>query len=180
MAFVRKLPLRKIAGIGPVTEAVLSGGLGIATVQDLWDQRQLLARISKKDSLQYYVDVALGFPSSSFEEQEQEHDRKSISTERTVGAEGIDGVAASLQLARGLCSSLAEDVAKAQVRGKTVTLVLKGTDFQRRSRAQSVAVAVSTADELWRAVKRLVEEFQPEVGPFRLMGVRLSALSSAP
>ncbi len=185
--FVQGLPLRKIAGIGPVTEAVLQGGLGLSRVGQLWEQRALLARVVRPETLRYYLDVALGFPSSSSsgggaperpeaEEEDQGPDRKSISTERTVGAEGVASLPAALALARELCSSLAADVARAQVRGRTVTLVLKGVDFQRRSRAKSLTVAVGTAEELWPPVRRLVEEFLPEVGPFRLMGVRLSAL----
>jgi nucleotidyltransferase/DNA polymerase involved in DNA repair len=183
VAFVQALPLRKIGGIGPVTEAVLQGGLGLSKVGDLWEQRALLARVVGSEALRYYLDVALGFPSSSSaagegEERDKEEgpDRKSISTERTVGAEGVATLSAALAMARALCASLAEDTAKAEVRGRTVTLVLKGVDFQRRSRARSLAAAVGTAEELWPPVRRLVEEFFPEVGPFRLMGVRLSAL----
>ena len=182
--FVQGLPLRKIGGIGPVTEAVLQGGLGLATVGQLWEQRALLARVVKPDALRYYLNVALGFPSSGSgggeaEEggEEQPHDRKSLSTERTVGAEGIASLPAALSLARELCTSLAADAARARLRGRTVTLVLKGIDFQRRSRAKSLTVAVATAEELWPVVRRLVEEFLPEVGPFRLMGVRLSSLA---
>lgn len=127
--------------------------------------------------------MALGFPSSSSwgapdrDGDDGNRERKSISTERTIGAEGLDGQAASLAMARELCAHLMRDLEQAGVHGgKTVTLVLKGVDFQRHSRAQTVPAPVTTEGELWRVVKRLVEEFQPTVGRFRLMGVRLSAL----
>ncbi len=146
------------------------------TVNDLWEHRELLARIFKKQSMFEYLDIALGFPSSSFYVAEvNEEGRKSISTERTVGAEGVDGIIPTLTLARSVCVQLAEDIAKTPgLSGKTVTLVLKGIDFQRRSKALTVDKAVASADEMWPIVKRLVEEFQPTVGAFRLIGLRLS------
>lgn len=49
--FCRALPIRKVSGVGPVSEAVLSG-IGIRTVQDVWDHRELLTAItSKRDNL---------------------------------------------------------------------------------------------------------------------------------
>lgn len=86
-------------------------GIGLSTVNDLWAQREMLARVFKSRSLVRrsiigdgislfmllllnkadYMDVALGFPSSSFDDEQQQKEedgRKSLGTERTVGAEG--------------------------------------------------------------------------------------------
>lgn len=174
--FVRLQPLRKIHGIGPVSEATLKG-IGFNVVEDLWQNRALLARIVSKRSLYDYMDISLGFPSSTFEVDE-EYARKSIGTERTLGAEGVDGIPQTLQLAREICVRLAEDIQKTPgLAGKTVTLVLKGVDFQRRSKSISVDRPISTAEELWPIVKNLVQAFQPTVGAFRLIGLRLSRLT---
>lgn len=79
--FMSSLPIRKVSGVGPVTEAVLKG-VGLSLCGDLFEKRHLLARIFKPDTVRWYLDVALGFPSSSVEEDKKKEKemRKSIST----------------------------------------------------------------------------------------------------
>lgn len=63
MEFIRPLPIRKISGIGNVTEQLLGGALGITTCADLWDKRELLALLFSESSYIYFLRVALGIGS---------------------------------------------------------------------------------------------------------------------
>jgi len=60
--FIKDLPIRKISGIGNVTEQLL-GSLGISTCRDLWDKRELLYLLFSESSYDYFLRVALGIGS---------------------------------------------------------------------------------------------------------------------
>lgn len=62
--FIKDLPIRKISGIGNVTEQLL-GCLGISTCHDLWDKRDLLYLLFTECSYEYFLRVALGIGSDS-------------------------------------------------------------------------------------------------------------------
>lgn len=66
MAFVRDLPIRKISGIGNVTEQLL-GSIGVKTCHDLWEKRELLCLLFTECSYEYFLRVALGIGSISGE-----------------------------------------------------------------------------------------------------------------
>ena len=77
-----------------------------------------------------------------------------------------------------LCWELAADLSREELRGKTVTLKLKTTAFEVRTRAQSLARAVGEAAELGSVARELLETAWGESGgslSLRLMGVRLSS-----
>jgi DNA polymerase kappa len=62
--FIKDLPIRKISGIGNVTEQLL-GSLGISTCRDLWNHRELLYLLFSESSYDYFLRVALGIGSGS-------------------------------------------------------------------------------------------------------------------
>lgn len=176
--FVQGLPLRKVCGIGAVTEATLRG-IGITTCKDLWDNRMDLARIvKKKDRFVWYLDIALGFPSTSHHQKRIAGERKSISCERTVGHEGIGDITAALAMAKSLCDRLVADMEEAQVAGQTITLKLKGVDFSVHNKSITVPQPISTAQSIWRWLKGMVEDEMRRIGPVRLIGVKMSSLKS--
>lgn len=62
MEFIEDLSIRKISGIGNVTEQLL-GSLDVSTCRDLWDKRELLYLLFSESSYDYFVRVALGIGS---------------------------------------------------------------------------------------------------------------------
>ena len=174
VSFVAQLPLRKVHGIGPIAEATLSA-IGFQTPADLWENRFVLSRLFKESTVQFYLDVALGFPSSTFELPE-EHERKSIGHERTFNAHGISDFAEAREIAHRLTRKLVNEMQEKRISGRTLTVILKGIDFQRNSRSKTLDRDVSGFDEVWPRLHRLLESLFAEVGPFRLLGVRLSNL----
>ena len=57
------LPVRKVSGIGGVTEQLLSGALGVRTCTDLWKQRDLLPLLFSDNSCRHFLCVSLGLGS---------------------------------------------------------------------------------------------------------------------
>ena len=64
MDFVGSLAIRKISGIGNVTEQMLAA-LDITTCQDLWQKRDLLSLLFSENSCDHFMRVALGLGSDS-------------------------------------------------------------------------------------------------------------------
>ena len=62
MDFVSKLPIRKVSGIGNVTEQLL-GSLGISNCKDLWEKRDLLYLLFSESSYDYFLRISLGLGS---------------------------------------------------------------------------------------------------------------------
>ena len=72
-----------------------------------------------------------------------------------------------------LAQKLAEDMAEEGLRGKTLTLKLKATNFEVRTRAVTLQQPVSTAQEILQAALRLLRAEMPI--EIRLMGIRVSS-----
>ena len=64
MDFIGSLPIRKVSGIGNVTEQMLSA-LDITTCQDLWQKRDLLSLLFSENSCDHFMRIALGLGSDS-------------------------------------------------------------------------------------------------------------------
>ncbi|XP_041464447.1 DNA polymerase kappa-like [Lytechinus variegatus] len=177
MDFIRDLPIRKISGIGKVTERMLSA-LGIQTCTDLYQQRAHCYLLFSQISSSYFLRISLGIGSTHVE---RDGERKSMSTERTFKEMSVPTELYSKCME--LCESLAEDVKKEQIQGKTVTVKLKTVDFKVKSRASSLKTPVSSAQEIFAIARDLIRTeiraCHPEPLRLRLMGVRLSSLEDA-
>ncbi|XP_076443750.1 uncharacterized protein LOC143282122 [Babylonia areolata] len=176
--FVHNLPIRKISGIGRVSEQLL-GALGISTCHDLFEKRALLYHLYSPVSFSYFMRVACGIGSTQVDRASEE-ERKSMSTEQTFGE--LSQPEELYDKCLELCQSLAEDLAKEQLKGKTVSLKLKTTDFQVRTRAQTISSYTSDADTIFSVARGILRnEMQaesPRLLRLRLMGVRISKLVS--
>ena len=78
--FIRDLSVRKIGGIGKVTQQMLDS-IGVKTCSDLFRHRAVLSQTFSPKSFGFFLRVSLGIqqPPSS----QTQRERKSISTERT-------------------------------------------------------------------------------------------------
>uniref|UniRef100_G3TB23 DNA polymerase kappa n=1 Tax=Loxodonta africana TaxID=9785 RepID=G3TB23_LOXAF len=176
MDFIKDLPIRKISGIGQVTEKMLKA-LGIITCTELYQQRALLSLLFSETSWHYFLHVSLGLGSTHLE---RDGERKSMSVERTFSE--ISKAEEQYSLCQELCSELAQDLQKKGLKGRTVTIKLKNVNFEVKTRASTVSSVVSTAEEIFAIAKELlrteVDADFPHPLRLRLMGVRISSFAN--
>nr|XP_003216301.1 PREDICTED: DNA polymerase kappa isoform X2 [Anolis carolinensis] len=171
MNFIKDLPIRKVPGIGKVTEKMLRA-LGIVTCTDLYQQRALISLLFSETSWHNFLEISLGLGSTQLE---RDGERKSMSTERTFNEINTEE---QYSLCKELCADLAQDLKKEGLKARTVTLKLKNVNFEVKTRATTVLSAVSTEEEIFAIAKDLLGSEIVSVAPqplrLRLMGVRVS------
>uniref|UniRef100_A0A2K5EFZ6 DNA polymerase kappa n=1 Tax=Aotus nancymaae TaxID=37293 RepID=A0A2K5EFZ6_AOTNA len=106
MNFIKDLPIRKVSGIGKVTEKMLKA-LGIITCTELYQQRALLSLLFSETSWHYFLHISLGLGSTHLT---RDGERKSMSVERTFSE--INKAEEQYSLCQELCSELAQDLQK--------------------------------------------------------------------
>ncbi|XP_068952348.1 DNA polymerase kappa isoform X3 [Petaurus breviceps papuanus] len=168
MDFIKDLPIRKVPGIGKVTEKMLKA-LGIITCSDLYQKRALLSLLFSETSWHSFLHISLGLGSTQLE---RDGERKSMSIERTFSE--ISKAEELYNLCQELCSDLAQDLQKEGLKGKTVTIKLKNVNFEVKTRASTVAAVVSTTEEIFAIAKELlkveIDADYPRPLRLRLMG----------
>ncbi|KAK3146741.1 hypothetical protein QOZ80_3BG0271130 [Eleusine coracana subsp. coracana] len=169
LTFVSTLPIRKIGGIGKVTEQMLRQVLGISTCQDMLQKSAFLCALFSECSADFFLSVGLGLGGTETPELRQ---RKSISCERTFSATNDSSLL--LEKLANLADNLADDLQKEGLKGRTLTLKLKTAEFEVRTRAATAWNYInSKADILIYATKLLKAELPLSL---RLMGLRMSQL----
>ncbi|XP_072593094.1 DNA polymerase kappa isoform X6 [Vulpes vulpes] len=162
MDFIKDLPIRKVSGIGKVTEKMLKA-LGIITCTELYQQRALLSLLFSETSWHHFLHISLGLGST--------HLARTFSE--------ISKAEEQYNLCQELCSELAQDLQKEGLKGRTVTIKLKNVNFEVKTRASTVSSVVSTTEEIFAIAKELlrteIDADFPHPLRLRLMGVRLSS-----
>uniref|UniRef100_A0A7M5X7L2 DNA polymerase kappa n=2 Tax=Clytia hemisphaerica TaxID=252671 RepID=A0A7M5X7L2_9CNID len=169
--FIQDLPIRKVFGIGRVTEQMLQA-LGVTHVKDLLAQRDILYLLFSTTTFAYFMRVALGISGNRI----MHDDRKSMSVERTFhNQQDKDQL---LKICNSLCQELANDLKKESLQIRNITLKYKLSSFVTKTRSKSIPYSICKAEELFRFSKEIllheIQEFQKEGKRFelRLMGVR--------
>lgn len=170
--FIKNLPIRKVPGIGKVTEKMLNA-LGITTCVGLCQQGAMLSLLFTESAWYHFLHISLGLSETHLE---RDGDRKSMSTERTFSE--ISKASEQYGLCRELCHDLEEDLQKEGLKGKTVTLKLKNINFEVKTRACTVPATVSKEEEIYAVASELlkteIDGLHPQPLRLRLMGVRVS------
>ncbi|KAA0717384.1 DNA polymerase kappa [Triplophysa tibetana] len=175
--FIKDLPVRKVSGVGKVTEKMLTA-LGIVSCSQLGQEMALLSLLFSETSWHHFLHISLGLGSTYIE---RDSERKSMSTERTFAE--MSDAEEQYSLCRELCRDLAQDLQKEGLKGKTVTLKLKNVQFEVKTRASTLQYTVCTEDEIFVAAKDLlkveIDSVSPQPLRLRLMGVRVSSFLNA-
>lgn len=172
--FLAPLAVRRIPGIGPVTEAALAS-LSIHTVGQLaaLSAQQLASRFGRwgealyrkargQDAYEFVVDA----------------EPKSISHNRTFAADTADRERLGSTLS-WLCQKAAKRLRDAGLRARTVTLTLRYAGFQTVTRAKTLREPASF-DEVFLAELRALFDAHWTGKPLRLVGVALGGFTGAP
>lgn len=166
------LPVRNMYGIGAQTEKKLEG-LAIYTIGDLAkSNKELLRKAFGKYGEEMWL-LANGIDASPVTENPL-YDNKSISRSTTLSKDIVD-----LDYAKSIILELAEEVGaearKQECKGRTVSIVIKYSDFKSITRQKSVTPTYLTK-EIYHAGTELLEANWNRNRPVRLLGIGLSSI----
>ena len=171
-AFLATLAVRKIPGIGKVTEAALNG-LGIETVGQLAavPRERLEDAFGRWGSALYRK--ARGEDTYEFLDDAE---AKSISHHHTFG-EDVDDLAVIESTLSHLCQKAAKRLRDAGLYAATVTLVLRYAGFETITRARTLPAPTDLDQDVQRVTRELLARHRDTRRRVRLVGVSLTALS---
>jgi DNA polymerase-4 len=177
--FVAGLPIRRFHGVGPKAEERMQR-LGIATGADLAAKDIAFLHQHFGSMADYLYRAARGI---DLRPVRAHRVRKSVGGERTF-SEDIGSGAALRETLENIIAIVWDRIEAAgsdgkPVRGRTVTLKLKFTDFRIMTRAASLPGFVSGREEFAHLARALLEAELPLRGPIRLMGLTLGNLEGA-
>ncbi len=165
------LPVRKLWGVGPKTEAHLNA-MGIKTIGGLASRSlgELIESFGKSYG-QYLSDSSRGIDERPLVTHREP---KSASRETTLERDTGDWQDVARTLV-GLIKEVAEDLRGQGYRGKTVTVKIRFGDFETHTRAKTLPAITDSPDEIRKAAFECLKrfEFKKKV---RLIGVRVSGL----
>src|SRR5688500_3308373 len=170
-AFVQSLPVRRFHGIGP-RGAEKMARLGIVTGADLAARDIAWLRQHFGSFADYLYRAARGI---DLRPVRANRIRKSLGSERTFG-EDLSSGAALREALDSIIDNVWDSIAERELRGRTITLKMKYTDFQIVTRARSLPHPVADKAEFAKVARALLDEQLPLPLPIRLMGLTLSSL----
>lgn len=169
------LPVRKMPGIGKVTEARLHE-LGIRTFADLNARRDLEREFGAYGSAM--AGKARGEDAGGwFDEEIGESAPKSISHEHTFGEDTADIQVLETTLAR-LTEMVARRLREQRFEARTVQLKLRYSDFETITRAHSLAEPTSSDHTILSNIRALFHNNWRKGARVRLLGVHVSGFDS--
>lgn len=169
--FVEALPVAKFHGVGPATAAKM-GRLGIESGMDLraWTLPFLQQHFGK--SGHYFYWIARGVDDRPVR---ADRIRKSLGAENTF-SEDLFTCEAARDALRPIIEKVWRHCESADIRGRTVTLKVKHSDFRQITRSRTTAAFIATRAELEQIALALLGPIFPVQRGIRLLGVTLSSL----
>ena len=172
--FVAGLPVRRFHGVGPRGAEKMTK-LGIETGADLAAKDIAWLRAHFGSFADYLYRAARGI---DLRPVRSSRIRKSVGGERTF-FDDISSGPALRETLEDIIAIVWNSIERVQVKGRTVTLKLKYTDFQLMSRAKTVPAPIANREEFAAIARNLLDEALPLPLPIRLMGLTLSKLDGA-
>lgn len=169
--FMQTLPLRKIHGIGPATNLRLAEK-GFVFCRDIWPFTidELTEKLGPNMGPWLYK------RSRGIDERPVEisRERKSLGKEDTFSKD-IDALNILTEKLEIISQEVAASLAKRSIRGKTITLKVKYSDFETITRSQSLPMHTNDAFVIREITKKLLLE-KTEAGrrKIRLLGVSVA------
>ena len=170
--FIRPLPVRRIPGIGPVSDAHMAK-LGIRTVADLAEKPVEWLAEHFGSFGQYLWEIAQGMDDR---EVTPVWERKSLGEEETFDYDLIDVKEIEAYLkncADSVFASLNEEGKQA----RTVTLKIKYHDFRTITRRRTMEDFLTGAEEVFEIARDLLRRTDAGRVKIRLAGIALSTFS---
>lgn len=169
------LPVRELCGIGPSTAATLAA-MGIRTCGELGrtQERELVGRFGATGSRLKLMGLGIDDdPVVPLKVQEGEESR-SIGHSMTLGTDCADREQVAMHILQ-LSEKVGRRMRRGGYRGRTVSLMLRYSDFTTFSRQHKLERALCHGPDVFAAVMGLFRQVRLEQ-PVRLVGVSVSGL----
>jgi len=171
-AFMEKLPIDRFFGVGKVTAQKMKN-MGIHTGEDLkkLEEEQLIKHFGKTGK--FYYQIVRGIDNR---EVHPHRETKSLAAEDTFPYDltTTEEMEAELdKITKTICNRLLNY----QLKGRTITLKIRYSDFKQITRNQSFPACVNDSETISAAAKQLLAATSPEDKKVRLLGISLSNFS---
>lgn len=175
-SFLAPLPVGKLPGVGPKTEATLIHGHGIRVIGDILARTEgELQRIFG----QGWREMAAAARGEDGRVVETERaDAKSYSHQETFSAD-VGSFAAVEQVVKGMIDDLLSQIRKDGKRVRTMTIRVRYPDFSQESHGRSLATATDLESPFYPLVAPLLQAAWRKKRPLRLVSVRLSGVEDS-
>jgi DNA polymerase-4 len=172
--FMRKLPVRKIFGVGPATEQRLHQA-GIRTCEDVLTIPFSTLEGQLGSFARWIHMAAQGLDERSVNAHRE---RKSLGREETF-AEDLLSLPKLLEELTALALKVTHDLQRKKISGRTVTLKVKYEDFTQITRSRTLKNLSDDEQEIFAAARELLLD-KTEAGcrKIRLLGLSVSNLES--
>lgn len=166
---MEKLPVEKFFGVGKVTAQKMKG-MGLHTGEDLkrLAEDELTKHFGKAG--RFYYQIVRGIDNR---EVQPHRETKSLAAEDTFAYDltTIEEMEAELdKIAKTVCNRLQNY----ELKGRTVTLKIKYSDFKQITRNQSFPAGINDLETICATAKRLLAATSSEDKRIRLLGISLS------
>ena len=165
-AFLQKLPVEALWGVGPVTARKL---------RDIGIERLVDVRAVDPAALADAVGSLAGWLRQLAQGEDPrpvrpDRPRKSVSAETTFASD-LDAPAAQAEAIRRLAEQVAASLAKRRLRARTVTIKVRYGDFTTVTRSHTEAAATADAGVIGSRALALLARTEAISRPVRLLGV---------
>jgi len=172
LAFLHPLPVSALWGVGARTAEQLAR-VGLAKVGDVAvSPLPRLRKVIGVAAAEHLHALANGHDSRSVVAESVD---KSIGAEETFDIDHHDRILIKRELLR-LAERTAASLRARGVRGRTVSIKVRFSDFTTITRSRTLPVATDVTQELYRTACKLLDEQVP-AGAIRLIGVRMEQLA---
>lgn len=171
-AFMAPLRLRKISGVGPVTERKLAS-LGLHYCQDILACQEgfLTTKLGLRFA-HWLIQRCKGIDNRAVETTRV---RKSLSCEDTFSQDIINKDQVFFELSR-IASKVSSSLQKQGLVGKTISLKVKYFDFQQITRSKTIEHPSDCPELIARVCMELSAKTQVGKKPIRLLGVCMGGI----
>lgn len=188
-SFMRNLDVRKIPGIGMVTENILKG-LSLNTCGDIYLNRHWIPILFDKSSslCSFLLRSSIGIGHAVFSHRDPNsvessyvddsvHNQKSLSMERTF--QSTNDINFLSDILKELVESIIERIKSQNIKSSTITIKIKLDDFQLVTRARTLNYSTDDPTILFETAYLLLKQhFNLMKNKIRLLGIRLSSFSN--
>lgn len=173
--FMEKLPVEKFFGVGKVTADKMKK-MGLYTGADLkkLSEDELVRYFGKTG--RFYYRIVRGIDERPVEPHRE---TKSLSAEDTFPYDLTQIEEMNAELDK-IALTVSERLQRYGLKGRTITLKIKYSDFRQITRNQSLPAPVNDLHTIQTIAKQLLAATDPESSKIRLLGIGLSNFGEAP